>query len=47
MPERGAGLDNIPVTFNLFIRRGSIQPEDFLHAPPRGANLSGITIAPT
>lgn len=28
-PSGQQGLDNIPVTFNWFIRRGSIQPADF------------------
>src|ERR1044071_1365711 len=28
-PDGAQGLDNIPVTFNWFIRRPSIQPSDF------------------
>jgi hypothetical protein len=41
-PNGAQGLDNIPVTFNWFIRRASIQPRDF-----RITRSDGTTVAPT
>ncbi|MBS1860084.1 MAG: hypothetical protein JSS68_00075 [Actinobacteria bacterium] len=41
-PNGAQGLDNIPVTFNWFIRRASIQPRDF-----RIVRSDGTTTKPT
>ncbi|MBN9622458.1 MAG: beta-lactamase family protein [Actinobacteria bacterium] len=41
-PNGAQGLDNIPVTFNWFIRRRSIQPRDF-----RIVRSDGTTATPT
>jgi hypothetical protein len=41
-PSGAQGLDNIPVTFNWFIRRASIQPRDF-----RIVRSDGTTTKPT
>jgi hypothetical protein len=40
-PNGATGLDNIPVTFNWFIRRASIKPRDF-----RIVRSDGTTVAP-
>ena len=41
-PSGEQGLDNIPVTFNWFVRRASIQPTDF-----RIVRSDGSVVTPT